>query len=163
MIPLLEARQDERGLAKVWRMLSWTARDLHGWEDASLRSIEHARRAGDRREEIEVLAGLAESALQRGRTLNEAVRRCSDLLRQVEGNRRAEAFVRMDLAFFQAGGGDFDGARSTIEIATATLRDIRASVYLGPAVYVESRIEFLAGDAVAAERRVREGSAMLEE
>jgi class 3 adenylate cyclase/tetratricopeptide (TPR) repeat protein len=165
MIPELEGLHDYRGLAKAWRMVSWVLGwrgDLRGWDEASLRSIEYARLAGDRREEIEVVAGLSIAAAYGRTPADEGVRRCVEILRQVEGNRRAEAFVTGCLALAQALVGDIDVARVSSRRCWDGMRDIGAIVHLSSLIGEEALIERLAGDPLAAERVIRERTGELE-
>ena len=158
LIPLLEAAGDHQGLAKAWRMMSWAHFEdsLARWDEASWRSIEHARRAGDRREEVEVLAGLAINAAVGAVPAPEGIRRCRALLDDVRGNLRAEGFVLGYLALLHCHVGDFSLARETIRRGRATVERSGAMVWTEDLAVEAADIERLAGDPAAAEREVRD-------
>ncbi|MGI8478323.1 MAG: adenylate/guanylate cyclase domain-containing protein, partial [Gaiellaceae bacterium] len=166
LVPALEEIGDDGALAKVWRMLSWVSgmgNDPSGWDEASWRSIEHARRAGDRREEVEVMAGLAVTAVIGPKPIHEGIQLCRDILREVKGNKRAEAFVLMGLALLEAGSGSFAKARASVDRSLTIMREIGASVHLPSGIEVAATIEQLAGDPVAAEECIRSGLEFIEE
>jgi class 3 adenylate cyclase/tetratricopeptide (TPR) repeat protein len=158
LIPLLEAAGDHQGLAKVWRMMSWVHFEdsLARWDEASWRSIEHARQAGDRREEVEVLAGLAINASMGAVPAPEGIQRCLQLLDDVRGNLRAEGFVRSYLADLYSLVGDFALAREASRHARAAVEKSGVMVWSEPLAADAADIERLAGDPVAAEREVRD-------
>jgi tetratricopeptide (TPR) repeat protein len=158
LIPLLEAAGDDQGLAKAWRMMSWAHFEdsLARWDEASWRSIEHARRAGDRREEVEVLAGLAINAAMGTVPAPEGIRRCGELLDDVRGNLRAEGFVLGYLAELYCYIGDFTLARETSRRARATVERSGATVWSEDLAADAADIERLAGDPAAAEQEARD-------
>jgi class 3 adenylate cyclase/tetratricopeptide (TPR) repeat protein len=158
MIPLLEALGDQQGLAKAWRMMSWAhlEQDLAGWDEASWRSIEHARRAGDRREEVEVLAGLALSAALGAAPVQEGIRRCQEILEAVHGHLRVEGFVLGYLARLYGLAGKFDLARGANQRAQSAVEKTGAMVWMDATALEGAEIERLAGDPVSAEEACRD-------
>jgi class 3 adenylate cyclase/tetratricopeptide (TPR) repeat protein len=158
MIPLLEALDDHQGLAKAWRMMSWAhfEQDLAGWDEASWRSIEHARRAGDRREEVEVLAGLAINAALGAVPVQEGIRRCQEILEAVHGHLRVEGFVLGYLARLYGLAGKFDLARDANQRARSALEKTGAMVWMDTTALEGAEIERLAGDPVSAEKAIRD-------
>jgi tetratricopeptide (TPR) repeat protein len=159
LIPRLEAVSDHAGLAKVWRMLSWvygSRGSLTGWDEASHRSIAHARLAGDRREEIEVAAGLTIAAAYGPIHADEGLRRCLEILADVRGNARAEAFVLEHVAFLQAMTGRFDDARASIDRAVDLFDEIEAFGHALGTALTAAEVELLAGDVAAAVHRIRQ-------
>jgi class 3 adenylate cyclase/tetratricopeptide (TPR) repeat protein len=154
LIPLLERANADLELAKVWRMLSWVANQrgsLAGWDEASWRSIEHARRAGARREEIEVLAGLALRPTYGEMPCEEGIARCQWLLDEVSGNPRAEAFVLAHVATLLMFMGRLDDARTTLDDAIERYERVGAFAHTAPARCLSAELELWAGNAQAAE------------
>jgi class 3 adenylate cyclase/tetratricopeptide (TPR) repeat protein len=159
LIPRLEAIGDDFGLAKTWRMLSWVHGahgSLAGWDQASQRAIHYARKAGDLREEIEVLAGLSISATFGPMPVGKGIRRCEEILRQVKGNSRAEAFVLEHLGHLQAMVGRFMEARTTISQSVDMYDEIGAFGHASRVRSVAAEVELLAGDITAAEEKILE-------
>jgi class 3 adenylate cyclase len=159
LIPQLEAVGDNFGLAKTWRMLSWVhgARwSLAGWDQASQRAIHYARKAGDLREEMEVLAGLSIPAAFGPMPAGEGIRRCEEILRRVKGNSRAEAFVLEHLGLLQAMVGRFTEARATTSRSADMYDEIGAFAHASRVRSVAADVELLAGDIAAAEEKILE-------
>jgi class 3 adenylate cyclase/tetratricopeptide (TPR) repeat protein len=157
LIPRLEATGDDFGLAKTWRMLSWVHAahgSMAGWDQASQRAIEYARKAGNHREEIEVLAGLSVSAIFGPLPVGEGIRRCEEILRKVKGNSRAEAFVLEHLGHLQAMMGRFQEARATIRRSVDMYDEIGAFGHASRAGITAAEVEMLAGDTAAAEEKL---------
>ena len=80
-----------------------------GWDEASRRAIEYASKAGNHREEIEVLAGLSITAVSGPLPTDQGIRRCREILHKVKGNFRAEAFVLEHLRAPAGHGGPLPG------------------------------------------------------
>jgi class 3 adenylate cyclase/tetratricopeptide (TPR) repeat protein len=159
LIPQLEATDDDLALAKTWRMLSWVhlARgSLTGFDEASQCSIQYARTAGNNREEIEVLAGLAIAAAFGPVLVGEGISRCQEILRKVAGNRRAEAFVLRHLGLLQAMVGRSTKARATIHRSVEMCDEIGAKSFAIWARVAAAEVEMLAGDLAAAEAKILE-------
>jgi len=165
-ITVFEQAVDHGGLAKAYRVLGW----VHGTEGqfgeaaaAVERGLEHARLAGDVREEPAHATMYALAALLGPTPVSEAIERCEEILEQVTGNRRSEGFVICLLALLEAMRGHFERARMLAEQGRATLEELGEGGVLTawPALY-GSRVEFLAGDTEAAERELRRGYEILE-
>jgi tetratricopeptide (TPR) repeat protein len=85
----------------------------------------------------------------------EAIRRCEDLVVQVQGDRKAEAMISCCIAHLRSMQGEFEGARSLFASSRASFEELgwkfetaMVSLDSGPA-------ELLAGDAIAAEAELR--------
>jgi len=159
LIPQLEAIGDDFGLAKIWRMLSWVHGahgSLAGWDEASRRAIEYASKAGNHREEIEVLAGLSIAAVFGPLPTDQGIRRCREILHKVRGNFRAEAFVLEHLGHLQAMVGRFQEARATISRSVDMYDEIGAFGHASRVRSVAAEVELLAGDPAAAEEKLIE-------
>src|ERR671932_181585 len=157
-IPIFEAAGDDRALAKAWRVLA----SVHGracrFEEeaqAGRQATEHARRAGDRRQELRSAAGLAMSRAYGPTPVPVALAECERVLAEAGGDRRAEGLVLGSLARLYALGGDFERARDAYRRARAVLEDLGLNV-LAASLSVDSHaVELLAGDLAAAERELR--------
>jgi class 3 adenylate cyclase/tetratricopeptide (TPR) repeat protein len=154
----LAALGDDRGTARAWRVLvvaHGTAGRYTDAEHAATRAIEHAQRAGDRREEMRNLAGYAMFALYGRMPVADALQRCETILRQTAGDRRSEGLVSAVLAHLHALSGDIAAARAMYRRARQVLTDLGGKV-LAASVSVDScEVELLAGDPRAAERELR--------
>ena len=166
LVPILETQGNDAALARCWRVLS-AAPDL-SWRERRNRierSLAHARSAGDRRCELEVLQNLSQSIIIGPLSLEEAIESCDRYLAIAKGDRVAEAAIRVIArARLLAMAGRFDEARRDLASARATFDELGLKLWsaaqgaIGPA-----RVEILAGDSVAAERELRRGVAALEE
>jgi class 3 adenylate cyclase/tetratricopeptide (TPR) repeat protein len=158
LIRVLEGLGDELGLARAWYLLAMLRRGQgqcaaaqQGWE----RSMEHARRAGSRREELEALSRLG-SVMRDGPTPGVAARkRCERILEQVKGVIWAEASLLRVLGCFCAAEGRFDEARSLLARSTAIQEEVGFELVAAWASQAAGWVEMLAGDAGAAERALR--------
>jgi class 3 adenylate cyclase/tetratricopeptide (TPR) repeat protein len=158
LIPELERLGDEFGLARCWRFLTmvcWLRGQMTASEDTCRRAVDHAVRAGDRREEIEIAAGLALAAFSGPRPTLDAIQVCEDLLARVQGNRRAEGFVLGFVAQLQAMAGLFESARQTLAEANAILAEAGIKRWIIGLAIVAAFIEAEAGDLSGAERKLR--------
>lgn len=152
------AADDAAGLALTNRLL-WA---IHGTAnrngpatEAAEQVIVHARRAGDRRLEARGASGYAITALYGPTPVEEARRRADELVREVEGDRRTEAFLLGVQAQLLAMSGELDAARERSRRAEATLDELGVKVLSAATSIDSARIELLAGDLEAAERYLR--------
>jgi class 3 adenylate cyclase/tetratricopeptide (TPR) repeat protein len=157
-IPIFEAAGDERALAKAWRVLA----SVHGrtcrFEEeakAGRRAMEHARRAGDRRQELRSAAALAMSTVYGRTPVPVAVAECERILGEAHGDLRAEGLVLGALARLYALGGDFGRARDAYAKARTVLEDLGSNVLAASLSLDSHAVELLAGDLAAAERELR--------
>ena len=125
--------------------------------------MRHARRANDGRQ-IRLAAALYALAALHGPTpVPEAVRRCEEIVSEVQGDRRTQGMVTNILAALRAMRGDFDDARRLYRDAQEMLRELGATV-VGASTSLETAwVERLAGDLSAAERELRRDYGALEE
>ena len=157
-IPVFEAAGDEASLARAWHRLGYLDVRALRWDAGRLaleRALEHARAAGEAREETEVVRLLAASLLFGSLPAQEGIERCEDLLSQVAGQRDAEAGVLEALASLHAMRGRFDEARELHRRGARTYADLSEEARLTRLTAVGTRIELLAGDRKAAERELR--------
>src|SRR5205085_2261595 len=152
------AAGDDRALAKAWRLLA----SVHGracrFEEeakAGRQAMEHARRAGDRRQELRSAAALAMSRVYGPTPVPAALAECERVLEEARGDRRAEGLVLGSLARLHALAGDFERARDAYRRARAVLEDLGSNVLAASLSLDSHAVELLAGDPAAAERELR--------
>lgn len=166
-IAVFEERGDHLGLARAWKLLSivhlsW-ARFAEA-EETMARAASHARRAGERREELEALSWLPLMVWAGPLRPEAGMTRCDDILRMAEGDRKVEATVLFVKGGFEAMRGEFGEARQLLDLAQAGLEDLGLRMWMaGAFAQMAGWVEQLAGDAAAAERRLRTGYEALEE
>jgi class 3 adenylate cyclase/tetratricopeptide (TPR) repeat protein len=164
-IPVLEEHGDEAGLAKAWRVIG----AVHGVAcrygeaaPAVERAIEHARAAGDVRQERRNSAAYALAALYGPTPVDDAIGRCEQIVAESAGDRRSEGLALCALGQLEAMRGDFDRARGRVSRAREMLNDLGGNVLAASTCIDAAEVEFLAGDPVAAERRLRDDQPVLE-
>jgi len=160
VIPELERLGDDIGLAKAWWLLSeadlfacrWGAR-----AEALERALEHARRAGDRRQQA-YLVGLLGQALLYGPTpVDQAIERCEGFLADARGDATVEAGILSVLAALRAMEGSFDEARSLWGRAAALYEELGLRYRRAARSLVPATVELLSGDPTAAVSELRSG------
>jgi len=164
-IPVLEESDDQAGLAKAWRVIG----AVHGVAcrygeaaPAVQRAIEHARTAGDVRQERRNAAAYALAALYGPTPVPEAIASCERIVEESAGDRRSEGLALSALAQLEAMRGDFDLARKRVGRARDMLTELGGSVLAASTSIDAAEVELLAGDPVAAEARLRDDQPMLE-
>jgi ATP/maltotriose-dependent transcriptional regulator MalT len=152
-IPALEEVGDHATLAKAWRLLG----NVHGTacrygeaEHAIGQAIDHARLAGDRRQEIRNLPHYATSALYGPVPVGLAIERCEQILEQEPGDLRAEGIVRCTLAQLHAMAGRFDEARSLYRRGREIFTQLGGPLLIASTSLDSGRVELMAGDLSAA-------------
>jgi class 3 adenylate cyclase/tetratricopeptide (TPR) repeat protein len=157
---------DDAGLA---RALAFRGR-LRFWEGDFARALEdleegamHARRVGDRYQEVECLQYVIAVAVYGPTPVPEGLARIEQIRTRVESNRRLEIVVLNGLARLQSMRGDFEGARDSLRRSTALVEggsDVTTYSHIAAAA---GMVELLAGDAVAAETVLGPACERLEE
>jgi len=162
---VFEESGDELGQAKAWAVV---AQRLHmlghadGVDEAWERSLEHARRAGDRAAEREALDWLA-TALYWGPTpASEASSRLEQILRDAEGDRELEARIKRTLAGFRGMQGRFDEARHFLSEARAIFEELGTRLAALGISFFSGPVEMWAGNPEAAESALRESCEALQ-
>jgi class 3 adenylate cyclase/tetratricopeptide (TPR) repeat protein len=164
-IATFRAIGDERGLAKGWALLGLVhsakahfALAERAWEQAA----GHARRAGDRREELESLSWVPLVVWAGPMHVDQGLERCAEVLERVQGDKKAMSSALMAQAAFQANLGRFAEARDLIDTARALLQEVALTLWLaGPLAQLAGWVELLADDPAAAERELRWGGQAL--
>jgi predicted ATPase/class 3 adenylate cyclase len=160
-IEVFEELGYELGLARACETLSVAANldgDSAGRVTNSERALEHARNAGDRREQASAVWNITGGMFFGATPADEGIRRCEELLGSMEGNRAVEAQVHRTIGRFQALQGRFDEARASIARARAIFEDLGLKMdLLLTEGFAGSLVEMAAGDWAAAEAKFRAG------
>jgi len=157
-IATLEEIGDQDGLARACRFLAdvrWAGCRYGAAEEAALRTIEHARLAGDRVMELRILPALAALALWGPMTAPHALALCEGVLEEAAGDRRAEALTLRAMAHLEAMLGRFDQARERYRRSRATLEELGWTFQAALTSINSGAVEVLAGDLSAAEAELR--------
>jgi DNA-binding SARP family transcriptional activator len=164
-IEVLEQVGDERGLAKAWTVQAWfpwLQCNASGAEEAVLRGIEYARRAGDERAEAYSVNLLLGAWLFGPTPVAEAIGRCEELLGRPPRQQRIKASAYRALAGLVAMEGRFDEARELLERDREIIEDVGLRVAAAVASEIWGILEMLAGDPEAAEQRLLVGYEILD-
>ncbi len=160
LIRRLEELEDDEGLARAWRLvgqLRWTRSRYAAAGEAFSRAVEHARRAGSGREELDSLGRFAGAGAFGPTHLSEVERRCEELLAAAHGRGGHEAPALRGLAIVRGMQGRFDEARGLAGRARSILDDLGLRLRAAWVSETLGTIEMLAGDPAAAERELRAG------
>jgi class 3 adenylate cyclase/tetratricopeptide (TPR) repeat protein len=164
-IQVFERDGDEFGLARAWNLradLQYGQGQSAAAEEAWRRSIEYARRAGSRREELAALSSLASIALWGPAHRTEGLERCEEILGRVRGNMEEEANVLGLLGCLRALEGRFDDAHDLLARRAAIFEELGLQLAEAWRAHTSGWVELLAGDAAAAESILRAGYETLE-
>ena len=164
-IDVFEAHGDAEGLAMAWRLLAWSAGTACRFgeaADASAEAVEHARRAGDVRQERRAATAYAAAASLGPTVVDDAIARCESCLEQTVGDRQSEGNLLAVLGGLYAMQGAFDHARDLVARGRGCLEEIGLDVDAARAGIEAWRVEMLAGEYDGAERELRAANAALE-
>jgi class 3 adenylate cyclase/tetratricopeptide (TPR) repeat protein len=165
-IPALEELQDDIGLGEAFRLVGivhvWAGQCAEAIEVFE-RSAEHARRAGDRRLEIEVLQWMGLALTQGLTPAGEAIDRIKGLLRGHESDPTLRSETSRYIAELEAMRGRFDEARSILEAGTELARQLGLVTDLAAGFQRAAAWgAVLAGDLPGAEAELRDAMKTLE-
>jgi class 3 adenylate cyclase/tetratricopeptide (TPR) repeat protein len=166
-IPELERLGDDQSLAAAWRIVAQVHLvDLRGaeMEEALKRSIEHARRAGDRMAEVEALFWLIRLHWFGPQPVDAGIRLCEQTLAEAETEPGLASVATQVLGVLYGLRGELDRGRALLEEAHA--RQLDLGMHLERAAgtsMMGASLEALAGDYEAAERVVRPSLEILRE
>jgi class 3 adenylate cyclase/tetratricopeptide (TPR) repeat protein len=165
IIEVLEAEGDERGLSQAYGV---AARILgnSSWSESArylLQAADHARLAGDRRQETLWLSYASTPSVYGPSTVPDSIARCREILELVRGGRSAEGNTLANLGVLSAMQGDFEQARSLVAQGCEMLADLGRMVdAVGMRGERMGHVEMLAGEPGAAERELRPAVAFFE-
>jgi class 3 adenylate cyclase/tetratricopeptide (TPR) repeat protein len=165
-IATFEELEDDAGLAEALRLIGivrlWAGHcgdALQLWE----RGIEHARRAGDRRLDLDVRKWMALALVQGLTPAGEAIDRIQALLRGHTDDQTLRSHMRRHLAELEGMRGRLSEARSLLEEGTEMARQLGLTLDLGAGFKRSAgAVAMLSGDPTAAEAALREGLEILQ-
>jgi class 3 adenylate cyclase/tetratricopeptide (TPR) repeat protein len=164
-IAILESAHDELGLARAWDLLAslhygqgQSSEAENAWEQ----SIDHARRAGNRREELAGLGRLASVAVWGPMHRLDAIGRCEEILEGLRGDLAGEGHLFGLLGCLHALAGDFERARRLIGRREAIYEELGLRLATAWNAHSTAWVEMLAGEATAAESILRRAYDVLE-
>jgi tetratricopeptide (TPR) repeat protein len=159
-IAAFEELDDDAGLAEALRLVGivrlWAGQcgdALLLWE----RAVEHARRAGDRRLEIDVYHWMGLALGQGSTPVGEAIDRIQGLLRGHEDDPMLRSHMSRHLAELEAKRGRFSEAWSLLDEGAEVARQLGLTMALGGFHRSAGFVAFLGGDMQAAETALRQG------
>jgi tetratricopeptide (TPR) repeat protein len=157
---------DHGGAARAWRVLSLIHANAGHYDhiaDAAQHLIEEGTASGEERLVRQGATGYAVAAVLGTTPVTEALGVCERILRDVKGDRRAEAIVCGAVAQLRAMQGDFDEAREMYRQEVSLLDDLGTSRESASTSIESARVEIMAGDLAAAEEHLRRDDALLAE
>jgi class 3 adenylate cyclase/tetratricopeptide (TPR) repeat protein len=165
-IPLLEELGDDLGLARAWWLKSevhvnacrWAARasDLE-------QALKHARRAGDRIEQVQLISLLVQALYYGPTPVDEVIARCEAFLDESGGNRLLEASLTSSLAGLRAMEGGIGDARRLQDAARQIYEELGQRLRVAGRSLVAAEIELLDGNPEEAATILRWAYDQLEE
>lgn len=164
-IPVFDRLGDEGGLSRAWlhiALVHWIRSDCAAMEPALELALEHAERAGERRDRSRMLSDLARTNVIGPLPVDEGIRRSHAILARAEGDIAATAFTQAMLAVLEAMDGRFDEARDRWRQSKRRLADVGLNVTVAIIQMYYAFIELLAGTPQNAEADVTEACATFE-
>jgi class 3 adenylate cyclase/tetratricopeptide (TPR) repeat protein len=157
-VEVFERHADHDGLSRAWRVVAG-GRFGRGRFASTAEALElageHARRAGDEREELLVLPRLAVALSLGPVASDEALERCEEILRRVRDHRVGAAVVRAVVARLRAMRREFDDAQAEYERAQHALAELGNALYSAALPLYAGPVQYYSGDLDGAEREVR--------
>jgi class 3 adenylate cyclase/tetratricopeptide (TPR) repeat protein len=158
LLPKLESLGRLDALARGWRLRMLIAEmKLHfrDAEAAAERTLDYARRAGNRMMEGRAIPSLGMCALQGPTPVPKAIARCRQLLDDAKGDRKAEALLLAAISHLEAMRGNFDEARALYQRSRAVLEELGWTFLAAQTSFDSGPVELLASDPAAAESELR--------
>jgi class 3 adenylate cyclase/tetratricopeptide (TPR) repeat protein len=162
---VFESAGDHAGLATAYRLLGWSAGTACRFGDcvaAEEQAIEHARRAGDIRQERRAITAYAGATSLGPTNVDEAIARCESGIEATAGDRQSEGNLLAVLGGLYAMQGAFDRARDLVSRARSLLEELGLDLDAARVGIEAWRTEMLAGNLDAAEEELRRSYAALE-
>ena len=157
---------DERGLANAWWLLHWARFRIGRYADslaAAEQTVEHARRAGDRREELRGLGAIAMATCHGPTPVIEGLRRCDELVERADGASLVEAFAARVRGYFLAMTGEFDRGREECRRSVEIYEELGNRVSALGVVCERELVERRSGRLDVAENELRSADKQLRE
>ena len=157
---------DEGGLSRAWLHVAWAhwiQSHCAEMEPALERALQHAERAGERRERPRILSDLARATVVGPRPVGDGIERCRDILRRAEGDVAPTAFTEAMLAVLEAMDGRFGDARDRWHASKQRLTDVGLTFTVAVSQMFYAFIELLAGTPELAEPEVTDACRMFQQ
>ncbi len=165
-LPELGRLEDERGLASAWWLVHWARFRLGRYADslaAAEQTVEHARRAGDRREELRALGAIAMATCHGPTSVSDGLRRCEELVERSGGASLMEAFAARVRGFLLAMTGEFERGREECRRSVELYEELGNRVSALGVVCELEVVERKSGRLDVAEQELRSAEARLRE
>ena len=165
-LEVLERVADDRGTARAWYLLAVEAVQrcqVAEAEAAYRHAIEVARRAGDERTLAGIQSNMALHAIWGPVPVAEGIERCERTLAEAGTNRRVELSALGALAVLRAMDGQAEAARALVERTMEIGQEFAVRHVAAQIGQFAGLAMLLAGDAEAAEARLRWGYDLLED
>jgi tetratricopeptide (TPR) repeat protein len=163
---MFQQAADHAGLAKAWRLLAWThgtANDFGNAAEASARAVDHARRAGDRRQQSQAATAYAAAAVFGPTPVQEAISRFELISEEVSDDRHSQGVVLALRGSLEALQGSFEDARELVARGCGMLEELGLDVRLARLRLEAWRVEMFAGRPTDAEQHLRNAYGTLAE
>jgi class 3 adenylate cyclase/tetratricopeptide (TPR) repeat protein len=164
-LPELEMLEAHDGLARAWRLIMFVRQmglQMGASELAARKTLEHARRAGNRLMMARAIPSLGYCALVGPTPVPEAIERCRGLLDEVRGDPKPEALLQAALSHLEGMRGNVEESRRLYRTSRATLEELGWTFLAAQTSFDSAPVEMLAGDLEAAETELRRDYATLE-
>ena len=155
-IEVFEDLDDHLGLARAWRLMAqadYLGRRLARCEEASERALEHARLAGDRFEEREIVEWLVIALLLGPTPVSEAIARLRVLLADTTESPALQAVILAGLSELEACRGRVAEAVELMERSKQIMEE--AGEWIWIVTFWWGHVFVWTGDPVTAERELR--------
>lgn len=146
---------DELGLAKAWRLLHDVAPTWDEGQEALARALAHAQRAGDQREEADILWWVGVYFVFGPMHAEEAIRRCEEILSDAKHDGTVRAGTLGVLGVLYAMRGRFAEAREHFAHCISILEELGIKLRVVTRQHFLADIELLGDDPAGAERAMR--------
>ena len=164
LIPVFEELADERGLAKAWMLLSqfhWDRCEYATMAENLQRALEHARRAGNRREESTIAGTLLVPIVWGPVPVTDGIQQVEALLEHYRGWGWAESGLITALAGLNAMSGRFEQSRTLMTRARRIAEDLGMPAWIATQAFTAGKIELFEGRPDEAETTFREAFEIL--
>jgi tetratricopeptide (TPR) repeat protein len=158
---VFEKHGDDLGLAKTWRLISdvghpeGDASTFTESDDALERALDYARRAGDQREEADVLWWVGVAFVFGPLHAETGIRRCQEILSEAKYDGTVRAGTLGVLGVLYAMRGRFAEARDRFAQGITILKELGIKLRVVTRQHLFADIELLANNPVAVERAMR--------
>ena len=164
-LPELELLEAHEGLSRAWRLIMSVREmglQMGESEKAAMKTLEHARLAGNRLMISRAIPSLGYCALNGPTPVPEAISRCRELLDDVRDDRKPEALLNAAIAHLEAMRGHIEEARTLYRKSRALLEELGWTFLAAQTSFDSGPVEMLAGDLDTAEAELRRDYATLD-